>query len=130
MSECGVCLDQDDGETAEFWHTEHVKARKPHKCYECGDVIPVGAEYERVAMKYDGTFSNCRTCLACVEIHRALSSCDREDGHAGFRCLGILWEDLREYIFPEMTRACIEKCRTVEAKKKLLERWNTWKFNR
>lgn len=127
---CNVCLDQDDGESAEFWQTSIIKGRKPHTCQECGESIPVGAEHERVAMKFDGTFSSFRTCLACVEIHRALSSCDREDGHAGYRCLGILWNDIEEYVFPEMTRACIEKCQTTAARLKLQQRWHAWKFGK
>lgn len=122
MGDCNVCLDQDDGDSAEFWHAEIIKAGKPHKCYECGEDIPRGAEHQRVAMKYDGSFSVYRTCLDCVEIHRALTC------QGGFRCLGILWEDIREYVFPEMTRKCIEKCETASARQKLVTHWNEWKF--
>lgn len=126
--DCGVCLDQSDGEAAEFFHEEERVAKRVHMCCECEDQIPVGETHQVVQMKYDGRWSTYRTCNACVEVHRALSSCDREDGSPGYRGLRCLWVDLEEWIFPEMTTACIAKCRTVAAREKLLKRWNEWKF--
>lgn len=128
MEACNVCLDQDDGETCTVWKVKERTARKAHKCYECDDAIPKGARYQFISTLYEERWDTYRTCLACVEVHRALSSCDQEDGPAGYRCLGILWNDIEEYIFPEMTRSCIEKCQTVVAREKLVTRWNKWKF--
>ena len=121
MSDCNVCLDQSCGEDAEFWHVAIIpKSRKPHRCFECHEDIPVHSPYQRTACGSDRSVSTYRTCMPCVEIHRALSSCDREDGNAGYRMLGSLWDDITEYIFPDMTMACIAKCQTVEARAKLL----------
>lgn len=103
------------------------RARKAHQCYECGAAIPAGVSYQFVSTLYDGHWDSYRTCLACVEIHRAMSACDRDGGAAGFRCLGILWEDIREYVFPDLTTGCLARCATVAAKQKLSERWLAWK---
>jgi len=123
MGDCNVCLDQDDGDGCEFWDATIVRARTPHRCCECRDPILRGVAHQRVALKYDGQFSAYRTCLACVEIHRALSC-------SGFRGLEQLWDDIRETVFPEMTLACVEKCQGTAARLKLIERWNQWKFGR
>ena len=122
MTDCNVCIDQDGGENAEFWAVKVLVGRHAYRCYECGDEIHASVPHQKITMKYDGTWTSVRTCLACVEIHRALS-CN------GYRCTGSLWEDLQEYVFPTMTRACIEKCQTVAAKQKLTDRWNAWRFH-
>jgi hypothetical protein len=126
--DCNICLDQDDGDPVDLFHTTIVRAAKEHKCYECNAPIVKGERHELCKTLYEHQWYSNRTCLACVEIHRALSSCDREDGRAGFRMLGCLWADLEEYVFGEMTVACVAKCQTAAAKKKLTERWREWKF--
>jgi len=56
MSGCAdVCLDMDsDSDSSDFWSESMVKARKPHTCAECGDIITAGALYERASGKSDG----------------------------------------------------------------------------
>ncbi|RLJ20013.1 hypothetical protein DJ031_06805 [bacterium endosymbiont of Escarpia laminata] len=49
------------------------KARKEHKCYECGGTIKPGEMYERVRAKWDGEMMVIKTCQDCVEIRDALS---------------------------------------------------------
>jgi hypothetical protein len=122
MSDCGVCIGGEADGYCEFWDSKIVKARKPHKCYECRREIPVGAQYEYVAGKYDGDFFTHKTCLVCAEIRDSFSC-------GGGVQYGSLWEDMH-YAFPEVTTGCLTKLKTPEAKAYLLERWNKWKFDR
>ena len=119
---CGICIDgRDDGDTAEFIDEKDVKARKTHKCCECGDVISIGTTYERTVGKWrDGTknINTFRTCLPCAEIRRALC-CD------GWTYT-MLWEEF-ENIAESLTTGCLEQLTTAAAKAKLLEKWREWK---
>lgn len=42
------------------------KARKPHRCYECGAQIEPGTRYEHVFGVWDGNADSNSTCLDCV----------------------------------------------------------------
>lgn len=122
MSECGVCVGTGyDGGAGETLCEEIRKARKPHFCCECGDAIKVGDRYEYIFGKWEGDLLAYRTCLACMEIRNA------------FCCDGWiytqLWEDF-QYSFDALTTGCFENLETVAAKKKLMEKWNEWKFDR
>jgi hypothetical protein len=118
---CGVCISGgDDGDPAEFCHTEHPKARKAYKCCECGDVIPKGSIYERVTGKWYDAIDVYRTCAPCEEIRRALC------------CEGwtytMLWEDAENSeMFEHLTTGCLEQLTTAAAKAKLLNKWREWK---
>lgn len=123
MSEgdCGVCIGGWGGdEPAELCLSDIVKARKPHKCEECGEVIPVGAKYERNKWLFDGEWSRMDVCLICAEIGQAFS-CEG-------RMLGNMWEDIHDNMFPAMTTGCLAKLKTAAAKEFLVTRWNKWKF--
>lgn len=50
-----------------------VKARKQHKCCECGTIIPQGHMYERSAGVWDGTGMTYHTCPSCAEIRKYVS---------------------------------------------------------
>lgn len=123
MSDCNACLSSWDGDEAEFYLEQVVTARKYHVCYECAEIIPIGAKYEYVSGKWSGDFACYRFCLMCSEIGTALT-CD------GGRVFGNLWEDVHDQVFPEMSQACIDKLTTVAAKKVLTEKWKEWKFKR
>ena len=43
---CTCTIDEWDGEPSEFHHVVVMKARKSHKCYECGGEIKKGDKYE------------------------------------------------------------------------------------
>jgi len=123
MSNCNVCAIRADGDglASEFCHLKIVRARKPHACTECGTEIAPGEEYERATGKWDGEVSRYRTCLVCVEI-RTKFSCD------GSWLFDGIWGDLEEFLFPRMTTGCLEGL-SMTAKKRLLERWNKWRFD-
>jgi hypothetical protein len=38
-----------------------------------------------------------------------------------------LWEEMRDYVFPEMTTGCLNRLKTSVAKQFLIERWKKWK---
>lgn len=121
MGDCGLCVYTSyDGDAGEFVSTAVRKARKEYKCCECHELIKKGDQYERVAGKWETSLQTYRTCLACSEIREAFC-CD------GW-IYGSLWEDFTE-AFEGMTTGCLEKLTTAVAKKKLLERWNEWKFS-
>ena len=122
MSDCACIYDSADGDLPEFYSQAFVKARKPHRCVECREAIPVGAKYERMSGKWDGDVRTETTCLCCQEI-RSSFCCE------GWT-YGQLWEDIEEQMFSErpggIDSACLEKLVTVEAKQFLQRRWWAW----
>jgi hypothetical protein len=122
MSDCDVCIGTDSlDESFDFFHVDKRKARKPHKCCECGMEIPLRAVYEHVIGKYDGEFQKYDTCSICVDI-RDVFTC----GNSWY--YGKLWEEMQEYAFDRLTTAspCFMKL-GPEAKAFVLERWRKWK---
>lgn len=96
------------------------KARKPHKCYECGDAIPAGSKYEYYSGIWEREPFSHKTCLLCVEI-RDHFAC------GGGWLFGELWNDLAENFFPNMKAGgpCMEGL-SPEAKARLFERRLQW----
>ena len=71
VMEAGVCFcDYSDVEEFQFCVQTIRRARKEHRCYECGEAIPVGAQYEECRALFDGDISTMRTCLPCSRIRR------------------------------------------------------------
>ena len=122
MSCADVCLSMEFDGTTDFYTEKIVTARKAHRCCECGDVIPVGARYERVVGKWDGDFGTFETCLVCVEIRKAFC--------CGGWVLGALWESVYEEMFPEWRRSgpwdCLAKLDTDEARAKMNAQYRWW----
>lgn len=121
MSGCDVCIGHDNDDPAEFCEVEIRKARKSHKCCECGREIEPGESYEHVRGKWYGEIDSFDTCLLCVEI-RTVFSCGESWQYQS------LWEDMEEYAFERLTTA--SECFTelsAEAKAFVLERWRKWK---
>ena len=92
MSCADVCLSHDWDGSTEFHSSRTVKARKPHKCCECGRAIGVGELHEYVSAKCEGSFFTERTCAECEEIRTAFV--------CGSWVYGELWESMREQMFP------------------------------
>ncbi len=124
MSDCGVCIGSEPDCMAEFYEQSTVRARKVHKCGECGLEIPKGDQYLREAGKWDGEFMSFATCLLCVEIRSAFV-CDDEYTAV---CFGELWNDITDNLFPNMTTGCLNRLKSPAAKQFLIDRWNKWKF--
>lgn len=123
MSDCGVCIYSDCNSYCDpsgFQDVRIHKARKEHRCCECGEVIRIGQRYERYAGKHEGEFCSIDTCLPCAEIADAFYCDGRLYG-------GGLWESM-SYVMSELTTSCFDKLTTPEAKEFLRQRWIKWKF--
>lgn len=119
MSDC-VCLGGYYGDMPTVYTEAKVKSRKPHKCYECEREIPKGAVYERVSGLWDGEWSTYTFCAECSEIGLAFSCGEG-------RTFGILWEDIHNYIFPDLGGDCFDKLETAAAKQFLRDKWMQWR---
>jgi hypothetical protein len=88
--ECG-CIYVDASDSQASFHRESVvKARKTHRCTECGRDIPAGEEYEYVFGVWDGDPSTYKTCRDCLSL-RSSFFCD---GWFYTRVLGDLGEHI------------------------------------
>jgi hypothetical protein len=117
---CDVSLDDYDGDPAEVFRSHVVRARKPHKCFECGAEISAGADYERVNGQWDGKWSTYSFCLPCSEIGQEFSD--------NRRSFGSLWEGL-EMAWDDGAHitACLNRLSTAAAKQRLHDQWLKWK---
>ena len=54
------------------------RARKSHRCYECGSEIPPGEEYEDLTAVWERAdgLQRIRTCADCVELRDAMDTMD------------------------------------------------------
>ena len=89
MRDSGICIDDLNGDVMTYHTTKEVRARKAHRCTECGDVIPKDAIYEYVRGICDGEWVIYKTCMTCTRIRRDLFKC-------GY-IYGGLWDDLAEH---------------------------------
>jgi hypothetical protein len=115
-TDCGACLYTDDGDIPDFYDSRDVRARKAHKCTECGCTIAVDERYERTSGKWGGDVRTYVTCAECADIATALS-CD------GGRLHGGLWEALNDLGPDVVGPGCLAKIATAAAKAKLQEWW-------
>lgn len=74
--------------------TTFPKARKPHKCCECGLPIPVGAKYVKTWGVWDGSADTYRQHEECRDLLDYISTnhCDNEPW-----TFGSLREEVGEY---------------------------------
>jgi hypothetical protein len=120
MSDCGVCIYNDDAVHVEFFRSAVRHAAKEHKCCECDKIIAKGERYEYASGKCEGEFWDAKTCLICAEIAEAFSCDGRLYG-------GNLWDSMGE-LYRDMNISCVDKLTSAAAKEELLRRWNKWKF--
>lgn len=119
VSECEVFLSGDDyeGDWPAFYCTDEVKARKPHRCFECGRTIERGSRYLRISGKWSESINRFCFCLVCVEIEDALSV-------GNSREFGTLWDQLEPQLAEVPSpRHCLAKLKTPEAKAYLSQKW-------
>lgn len=79
------------GEGPTFSTESYPKARKPHVCEECGAVIGIGEQYQRVDGIWFGQFQNHKTCMFCAKV-RIYAESAFEMGYDEGICFGELWE--------------------------------------
>lgn len=82
----------DGDEPADVWNETRPRARKEHRCEECGGAIPKGVFYRRVAVLGDGHWTTYRVHLECAELAHLLGDlmCD------GNAAIGQMLEHLSE----------------------------------
>jgi len=100
MSECGCVYVDCDG-YSETLRKDVVKARKEHKCGECGRVISKGEKYEAYAGKCDDEFFYNKTCEDCLSV--------RNEFFCNTWIFGEIWTLLEEHIM-EMKGKMSSKC--------------------
>ena len=121
---CEVCIGGDvdyDGHN-EFYEERWQKARKPHRCCECREEVPIGQQYQVIAYKFDGVLSAHKTCAACADV-RTVFSCGEDPPY-----FGELWPTMRGMAFDSLTTAseCFIQLSTA-GKEKALAEWRKWK---
>lgn len=60
-----MCM-ADDGERADVWQQWTPRARKDHKCDECGRAIAKGETYRQTKMLFDRMWSATKQCAHCM----------------------------------------------------------------
>lgn len=101
MSYCTCVYAGYDSDQPDFITTKKPKARKAHKCHECGREIQPGETYCRDSGKWYGKMLSFKTCTACSEVVDVFF-CD------GF-AYGQIYSDLYEHI-QEMRGQISEAC--------------------
>lgn len=120
---CGVSLSSYDDwyYGGGFYSERTVRARKPHRCKECGRTIKVGASYVRVAGKHDGSVWSEAICAPCMSLLKSFS----EDGSW---CFGEMWGEFRSaWNSGASLQGCMNRVSTVAEKVKLRDEWIAWR---
>lgn len=117
--DCNLCLVYPGDDFAEDFSQYENIAPLDFKCSECVRIIETGQTYQVTRILQEGERSTYRTCLVCAEI-RAAFSCDGE------MLGGVFWENLEE-VFEDFNSGCLNKLKTPEAKRFLVEQWQKWK---
>ena len=113
--ECSCTVEVGDYDPCVTLKEGSPKARKDHKCNECGCLIPSGDQYLTYVGVFEGKFFIHKTCMDCKSIRDVFFS----DGFI----FEMLWENLHEYIDEsngEIPENCIAEL-TPKARNKVCE---------
>lgn len=61
-----------DAVSPECYTNKQVKARKTHKCCECGGEIKIGETYDHLSGIWDGEPGRFKTCQDCINLRDRL----------------------------------------------------------
>ena len=75
MLNCNCNIDFDPDQFPECFTEVMIKARKEHKCCECGDIIMPGQIYRREKGIWNGKWDCFDTCSVCSAIRDDYCSC-------------------------------------------------------
>jgi len=94
----------------EWGDTRTVKrARKSHKCTECGRQIQAGESYRVHTWIYDGQFDSSKSCAHCMVAEDWLT-----ENCSGYLIHGV-WEDINEHCQEYQGRAkCIARLARIK----------------
>jgi hypothetical protein len=82
----------DDADPNDWYSEEWRKARKPHKCCECGREIAVGEKYLRASCGGNGSVNTYKQCAHCTEAGKLLLR--KCSGYV----FGLIGKDLAEHV--------------------------------
>lgn len=85
--------------TCEVLNFTTPKARKVHRCYECGRGIQPGQVYQRTFAVFEGDATTTKTCLRCERLRLAVELLEVEHGCHGEEAVcpfGDLWDYIAE----------------------------------
>lgn len=77
-----MCFDYDD--YCEVWREKKLKARKLHRCHECGGEIAVGDRYRFVFSIFKGVMDQFQECEKCEAIRNTITTIEISRG-----CYGV-----------------------------------------
>jgi hypothetical protein len=83
-----MCMIDCADETCVVLHCDTRKARKEHRCVECGRTISKAEKYTHEAVIFDGKVDVYKTCRHCMVVRRWLSA----------ECGGWLYQGVHEDI--------------------------------
>lgn len=114
-------LSEPDGDLS-CSRTVERKARKAHRCDECGDAVKAGDRYLFSSGIADHEPWSFKSCLLCAEIRKHFA-CGRGQS------LGTMWDELSDNFFPDMKAGgpCMEGL-SPAAKARLFERCLAWRM--
>lgn len=72
-----------DCESPSFYNESYPKARKQHRCCECGRAIAKGEKYRRVSGKWEGDLATYSTCRRCCYMHAVVVQHEHQEGCTG-----------------------------------------------
>ena len=76
--------------------TEKIRrARKTHKCCECGRPINPKDRYHHIKGVWEGEIGDYKTCIHCVRVRRVVYNLAAKNDDCG-PCLGGLYEWIQE----------------------------------
>jgi len=82
--------------SCDFYSERQPKARKDHRCGDCGRTITAGEQYTYISGSWDGDFSTHKQCAHCSKVGLLLSK------HCGGYLFGEMDEDLIEHVHPSI----------------------------
>jgi hypothetical protein len=90
-----------DYDPATIYSASKPKARKAHRCDECGTEIKPGCQYENVFGVWDGHGSTWKTCERCYDLRQWVTN----NVPCFCWCHGNMIEDAAEAIYEAQHRA-------------------------
>ena len=120
MSEDCSCIlpDFDDEDGPKVFQERLLKARKTHKCVECGEAISKGEQHAVASGLWGTRWEQYRTCLGCRDIWKSLCC---GSGAFGYLCESLEGSGIIGSSRP--LQACVLRELNVLGAQKLKELW-------
>ena len=90
--ECSCTVEMDLDGYCILLSNKFVKARKEHRCTECGRIVHSGEEYFKEATVFEGHFACYKTCEDCYSIRQVFFSSGWYYGGIREQMSEFIWE--------------------------------------